>query len=64
MTTSSRTELLQALKLSLSLSEVRREIATALKVVYATIYRDIRVLSPVTMTRHYSLIRQLESERE
>ena len=64
MTTGSCTELLQALKLSLSLSEVRGEVATALEVVYATIYKDIRVPSPVAMTRHYSLIRQLESERE
>ena len=43
MTTSSCTELLQALKLSLSLSEVRREVTTTLKVVNATIYGDIRV---------------------
>ena len=50
MTTSSCTELLQALELSLSLSEVRREVTTALKVVDATIYRDIRVLSRVAMT--------------
>ena len=43
--TSSGTELLQALKLSLSLSEVRREVTTTLKVVNATICGDIRVLS-------------------